>query len=125
MFLRWMGRSDRLDLGLWGKTSSMRGSLHSKVFIHPKQLIVPVDTHVARISRYIGLTQRKTMNWKMALEITKELRKLDPLDPVKYDFAVSRLGILDECTQRFHPEICGRCSLVKICRYHKSFKGTF
>ncbi len=80
MFLRWMVRKDLVDVGLWGE-------------IDRSKLIIPLDTHVSKISRALGLTQRKTDSWKTAEEITFNLKKFDPQDPVKYDFAIFGLGI--------------------------------
>ncbi len=80
LFLRWMIRKDELDFGLWNEIS-------------PSKLIIPVDTHVARISRSLGLTKRKNVSWKMAEEITQNLKKYDADDPVKYDFAICHIGI--------------------------------
>jgi len=102
MFLRWMVRKDALDLGLW--TSA-----------RPSQLLVPVDTHVARISRRLGLTTRRTAGQAMAREITAALGALDPVDPVKYDFALARLGILGVCPSRRDPERCAACPLSPAC----------
>ncbi|MDX1763682.1 MAG: TIGR02757 family protein, partial [bacterium] len=85
MYLRWMVRcDDGLDLGLWDAVS-------------PSQLIIPLDTHVWRLSRRLGLTERRSADWKTAVDITAKLRCLDPEDPVKYDFALARLGILGRC----------------------------
>ena len=80
LFLRWMVRKDELDFGLWPEVS-------------PSQLVIPVDTHVARICGEIGLTARKTVSWKMAEEITGKLKEFDPEDPVKYDFAICHIGM--------------------------------
>jgi len=82
LFLRWMVRKDRLglDFGLWD-------------FISPKDLIIPVDVHIAKISKEIGLTERKNVSWQMAEEITQSLRIFDNMDPVKYDFAICHIGI--------------------------------
>lgn len=83
MFLRWMVRSDEngIDFGLWKKIS-------------PAQLLIPLDIHVARVSRKLGLLSRKQMDWKAVLEISGRLREFDPDDPVKYDFALFGLGVL-------------------------------
>ncbi len=78
-------------------------------------LVIPLDTHVARISGFLGLTRRKTPDWKMAVEITDALRRLHPADPGKYDFAISRLGILDHCPSRRHLRRCAGCPLLEIC----------
>jgi uncharacterized protein (TIGR02757 family) len=80
LFLRWMVRHDELDFGLWPEIST-------------SQLVIPVDTHVAKICKQIGLTRLKTTSWLMAEEITKRLKNFDPVDPVKYDFAICHLGM--------------------------------
>lgn len=82
MFLRWMVRQDGngVDFGIWNK-------------IKPYQLICPCDLHVDRVARKLGLITRKQTDWLTAMELTKNLRKLDPYDPVKYDFALFGLGI--------------------------------
>ncbi|MHB1646057.1 MAG: TIGR02757 family protein [bacterium] len=103
LYLRWMVRnSDNLDFGIWSKIS-------------PAQLIMPVDTHISRICRYIGLTNFKNPSFKMALEITENLKKLDYFDPIKYDFAITRLGILDLCTKSKNEDNCKKCSIFHIC----------
>ena len=103
LFLRWMVRpDDGIDLGLWSP-------------VRTDQLVMPLDTHVSRLSRYLGLTQRRTVDWKMALEIADSLRTLDPADPIRYDFALSRLGIIDACPRRVNPVLCAACSLVPVC----------
>ena len=80
LFLRWMVRKDELDFGLWKE-------------IPTSKLVIPVDTHIARISRDLKLTNRKNADWKMAEEITRNLRKFDSRDPIKYDFAICHIGI--------------------------------
>lgn len=82
MFLRWMVRKDNkgVDFGLWN---------HLK----PKDLICPCDVHVDRVARKLGLISRKQTDWQTAVELTKELSKFDPADPVKYDFALFGLGV--------------------------------
>jgi uncharacterized protein (TIGR02757 family) len=82
MFLRWMVRQDKkgVDFGIWHK-------------IDPRQLIMPCDLHVDRVARKLGLLSRKQTDWHTALELTKNLKKFDPQDPVKYDFALFGLGI--------------------------------
>jgi uncharacterized protein (TIGR02757 family) len=85
MFLRWMVRDDNkgVDFGIW-KT------------IKPSQLICPVDLHVARVAKQLNLLQRKQTDWNAAIELTEELKKLDPNDPVKYDFALFGLGVIEK-----------------------------
>jgi uncharacterized protein (TIGR02757 family) len=82
MYLRWMVRQDNqgVDFGLWKRIS-------------PANLICPCDVHVERVARKLDLIRGKLMNWQTALELTENLKKLDPLDPVKYDFALFGLGI--------------------------------
>ncbi len=79
MFLRWMVRQDSLDMGLWSK-------------IDKKDLIMPLDTHTFTVSRKLGLLKRKTYDMKAALELTQTFRTFDESDPIKYDFALYRLG---------------------------------
>ena len=69
-----------------------------------------------RISRYIGLTERKTAGWLTAEDITNSLRALDPDDPVAYDFALAQLGISRDCLHRRDPVRCPACPLEAICR---------
>jgi uncharacterized protein (TIGR02757 family) len=82
MYLRWMVRNDKngVDFGIWKKIS-------------PSQLICPCDVHVDRVGRRLKLIKRKQTDWLTALELTDNLVKLDPADPVKYDFALFGLGI--------------------------------
>ena len=115
MLLRWMVRKDALDLGLWRKGSPLLPAGTEGIF--PHQLVMPLDTHTGRISQYIGSTERKSLGWKAAREITDRLRECDPDDPVKYDFALARLGILDVCQLRFRVEICNDCDLLRVCRF--------
>ncbi len=83
LFLRWMVREDDVDPGGWDSVPASK-------------LIVPLDTHMHRISRELGLTDRKQANVRTALEITEGFRRFSPDDPVKYDFALTRLGIRDD-----------------------------
>lgn len=103
LYLRWMIRGgDGIDCGLWPEIST-------------STLVIPLDTHVARIAGFLGLTRRKIPDWKMAEQVTASLRRLDPRDPVKYDFAISRLGIIDHCPSRRHRRKCAACPLLEIC----------
>jgi uncharacterized protein (TIGR02757 family) len=115
MFLRWMVRKDELDLGLWAKGSRLLPE--GSAGMRPDQLVMPLDTHTGRIGSYIGLTRRKTLDWKAAQEVTQRLRECDAEDPVKYDFALCRLGILDICQRRFRVEICEKCDLLPVCKF--------
>ena len=80
MFLRWMVRKGPVDLGIWD-------------FITPSELLIPLDVHVARISREMGLLIRKSNDFKAVLELTEQLKKFSPDDPVKYDFAMFAFGV--------------------------------
>jgi uncharacterized protein (TIGR02757 family) len=84
LFLRWMVRIDRVDLGIWSR-------------VKPSQLVVPLDTHVIRVGRCLGLTRLTSPGWRMASDITASLRALDPRDPIKYDFALCHLGMMSAC----------------------------
>jgi endonuclease III len=77
--------------------------------------VIPLDTHVLRISRYIGLTERRTASWATALDVTASLRRLSPEDPTRYDFAIAQLGISRGCLHRRVPETCGECPLDAVC----------
>jgi len=103
MYFRWMVRGpDGTDFGIWN-------------FIYPSRLIIPVDRHIARMASLLGLSDRKNADWKMALEITENLKKLDPDDPVRFDFALTRPGILGECGKSFQRG-CINCILKECCR---------
>jgi len=102
LFLRWMVRHDEVDVGLWRS-------------VDPARLIVPVDVHMARLCRILGLHNDKTTSLRTAIRITKAFAELEPGDPVKYDFALSRIGILENCTGQYRPE-CARCELSALCR---------
>jgi len=85
MYLRWMVRNDKrgVDFGIWKK-------------IRPAQLICPIDLHVARVAKSFGLLDRKQVDWQAAVELTAYLRTLDAEDPVKYDFALFGLGVMEK-----------------------------
>jgi hypothetical protein len=103
LFLRWMARpDDGIDLGVW------KG-------LPPSALVIPLDTHVLRISRAIGLTERRSASFRTALDVTASLRRLDPEDPVRYDFAIAQLGITRGCRHRHVPELCTPCPLRAGC----------
>jgi endonuclease III len=91
--------------------------------IKSSQLVMPLDTHTGRISQYIGLTQRKTLNWLAAVEITDRLKEISPNDPTQYDFAMARLGILSLCQTKYRREICNQCELLTVCKFAKRHKN--
>lgn len=102
LFMRWMVRRDALDLGIWPRVS-------------PSRLIVPLDTHIIRVGRCLRLTRYISPGWPMALDITRALRVLDPEDPVKYDFSVCHLGMMNACGSGT-PRGNAQCPLKDVCR---------
>jgi len=102
LFLRWMVRNDDVDAGLWKSIDKTR-------------LIVPVDVHMSRLCRILGLYDRKTVSLSTAVKITESFAEIEPADPVKYDFALTRIGILDNCTGH-HRSGCQFCELFGFCR---------
>jgi uncharacterized protein (TIGR02757 family) len=84
LFLRWMVREDRVDLGVWKK-------------VRAGQLIVPLDTHIIRVGQCLRLTRFKSPGWRMAADITASLRSIDPVDPIKFDFSICHLGMMNAC----------------------------
>ncbi len=105
LFLRWMVRGpDGVDLGIWRN-------------LRPADLVVPMDVHVERIARFLGITRLKGSSWKNAVELTEYLKKFDKADPTKYDFAITRLGILGVCRGGQRALACGDCPLNNCCVY--------
>jgi uncharacterized protein (TIGR02757 family) len=102
LFLRWMVRRDELDLGVWTR-------------ILPAHLIVPLDTHVIRVGRCLQLTRYTSPGWAMARDITASLRQLDPQDPVKYDYALCHLGMMNACGFN-RAQKDSQCPLRGACR---------
>ncbi|MGA2172316.1 MAG: TIGR02757 family protein [Sedimentisphaerales bacterium] len=107
LFLRWMVRSDDVDAGLWRS-------------IDKSKLIVPVDVHMARLCRILGFHNHKNVSLKTAVEITRRFAEIVPDDPVKYDFALSRIGILENCTGKRRDE-CDVCELLPWCRERRDW----
>ena len=107
LFLRWMVRRDALDLGVWTRVS-------------PTALMVPLDTHVIRVGRCLGLTRRVSPGWPMVRDITASLRQLDADDPVKYDFALCHLGMMNACgfghARGTSGMLDAQCPLRGLCR---------
>ncbi len=104
LYLRWMVRRTSPDLGLW-------------TFVDPAKLVMPVDTHIHRIATFLGLNRRKSADWKAARGITDRLARFDAGDPIRYDFALCRLGILDLCSRKRRKENCDVCQLRDVCRF--------
>jgi uncharacterized protein (TIGR02757 family) len=102
LFLRWMVRDDDVDAGIWKSVDKAK-------------LIVPIDVHMARLCRLLKLYERKTVSLSAALEITQAFAEIEPSDPVKYDFALSRIGIVENCNGTYRPQ-CGECELLEFCK---------
>ena len=104
LFLRWMIRAkDGVDLGLWDVPTS--------------RLLCPVDTHIHKLARNLGWTSRSDLSWKTAEEITAHLAVLDARDPVKYDFALCHMGMLQRCPSRRDAKRCEGCGIQSVCRH--------
>ena len=105
LFLRWMVRDDDVDTGLW------KG-------VDASKLIVPVDVHMARLCGILGFHNSKNATLKTAVEITDNFAKIVPSDPVKYDFALSRIGIIENCNGKINDK-CPECQLYEYCMAKK------
>jgi uncharacterized protein (TIGR02757 family) len=105
LYLRWMVRGpDAVDFGIWKR-------------IAPSKLVIPLDTHIARLSSWLGLTSRKTQSWAMAEEITDSLRLVDVDDPVRFDFALCHYGMSGACPTTPIRANCARCVLRSECQH--------
>jgi endonuclease III len=93
--------SDGVDLGLWD--------------VDPAVLLVPVDVHIHKLARNLGLTRRPTPSWATTVEITRALANFDPADPVKYDFSLCHLGMLQRCPSRRDRVRCQGCPVQPVC----------
>ncbi|HEV8306234.1 MAG TPA: TIGR02757 family protein [Methylomirabilota bacterium] len=103
LFLRWMVRCDSFDFGDWPEVS-------------PSKLLIPLDTHVANMADALRLTRLRSRTGRMAEDVTRNLRRVDPRDPVKYDFALCHTRMRGDCLGRRAP-VCGDCGLRPICRH--------
>lgn len=101
LFLRWMVRCDEVDVGLWKSVDKAK-------------LIVPVDVHMGRLCRILGFHDSKAASLSTAVKITEAFAGIEPGDPAKYDFALSRIGILEDCNGRRRVQ-CRGCELCRIC----------
>jgi uncharacterized protein (TIGR02757 family) len=101
LFLRWMVRDDNVDTGLWKS-------------IDKSKLIVPIDVHMGRLCKILGFYEQKTVSLSTAMEITKSFSAIEPNDPVKYDFALSRVGIVENCKGNLNKN-CELCELFEYC----------
>ncbi len=102
LFLRWMVRSDAIDMAVWTRVA-------------PSRLVVPLDTHVIRLGRCLRLTRYTSPGWKMAAEITASLRALDAVDPVRFDFSLCHVGMMNACGFS-RAQRDSQCPLRGVCR---------
>ncbi len=108
LYLRWMIRPENgMDLGTF---QTLAGPFPTRM------LVLPLDTHISRLGRYLGLTRRKSDDLKTAQEMTAALRRLDPEDPLRYDMALCHLGISGACPKQRHPSKCQGCPIISICQ---------
>lgn len=106
LFMRWMVRGPNgADLGLWRDR------------VDPAVLLMPVDVHIHKLARNLGLTDRNAATWKTAEEITASLRRFDPRDPVRFDFALCHMGMAQRCASRRDPARCEGCGVKTVCRH--------
>jgi uncharacterized protein (TIGR02757 family) len=110
LFLRWMARRDAVDLGAWTSLS-------------PSRLIVPLDTHVIRLGRCLRLTRYVSPGWKMAADITASLRAVDPADPVRFDFSLCHVGMMNACGFG-RRQGDAQCPLKGFCRPRSSRRSS-
>jgi uncharacterized protein (TIGR02757 family) len=105
LYLRWMVRGpDSVDLGVWRQV------------VRKSELVIPLDTHIARIAHHLGLTDRTDLTWRTAEEITANLRRIDPADPVRFDFALCHHGMSGACPPARTAANCTECGLNTECR---------
>ncbi|MCI4355311.1 MAG: DUF2400 domain-containing protein, partial [Thermoplasmata archaeon] len=102
LYVRWMTRTGFPDLGIWRRVPT--GALR-----------VPLDQHVYWIAYHTGLTQRRTRGWPAVEEVSEALRRIDPIDPVKYDFVLCHTGISGDCPKERDLSVCGPCTLRPDC----------
>jgi uncharacterized protein (TIGR02757 family) len=106
LFLRWMIRpADGVDLGVWAG------------LVPPSALVIPVDVHIHKLSRNLGLTKRTVATWDTAVEITAALAEFDANDPVRFDFALCHMGMLQRCPSKRDPKRCEGCPVKPVCRH--------
>ena len=103
LFVRWMVRDRYPDLGLWRNVPT-------------GELRIPLDQHVHWIAYHLGLTARRTRSWATVEEVSEALRRIDPLDPIRYDFVLCHTGISGDCPKERDLAVCGPCSVRPDCR---------
>lgn len=109
LFVRWMVRDRYPDLGYWTRVPT-------------GELRIPLDQHVHWIAYHLGLTARRTRSWDAVEEVSEALRRIDPIDPVKYDFVLCHTGISGDCPKERDLSVCGPCSVRPDCRLWRGRK---
>jgi uncharacterized protein (TIGR02757 family) len=110
LYVRWMSRTGFPDLGVWSGVPS-------------SELRIPLDLHVHWIAYHLGLTHRRTRNWATVEEVTAQLRRVDPVDPIKYDFVLCHTGISGDCPKERDLSICGPCVVRPDCLLWRPRRG--
>ena len=110
LFVRWMVRSRYPDLGVWSAVPT-------------GELKVPLDQHVHWIAYHLGLTKRRSRSWGAVEDVSEALRRIDPLDPVRYDFVLCHTGISGDCPKERDLAVCGPCSVRPDCRLWRGARG--
>ena len=103
LYVRWMVRRNFPDLGLWRR-------------VDPAVLRIPLDQHVYWIAYHLGLTARRSRSWAAVEEVTEALRRVDPADPIRFDFVLCHTGISGDCPKRRDLKVCGPCAVRPDCR---------
>ncbi len=103
LFVRWMVRERYPDFGVWRRVPT--GSLQ-----------IPLDQHVHWIAYHLGLTGRRTRSWSAVEEVSEALRRIDPIDPTRFDFVLCHTGISGDCPKERDLAVCGPCSVRPDCR---------
>lgn len=104
LFLRWMVRpADGIDLGLWSD------------LVPASRLVMPLDVHIHKLARNVGLTRRPDLSYKTAVEVTTGLARFDPRDPTRYDFSLCHLGMVQRCPSKQDPSRCDGCGVKPVC----------
>ena len=106
LFLRWMVRpADGIDLGMWR--------------VPARRLLVPVDVHIHKLARNLGLTGRRDLSWRTSVEITRALARFDREDPTRYDFSLCHMGMVQRCPSRADASGCLGCGVRPVCVHWK------
>jgi len=101
--------ADGIDLGMWA--------------VPTQRLLVPVDVHIHKLARNLGLTKRRDLSWKTSVEITRALARFDGADPTRYDFSLCHMGMVQRCPSRPDDKRCEGCGVRPVCVHWGRKKG--